>query len=489
MVLNPDRMPIVEALEFWGQKEVHAPFYTPGHKRGVGANPRLVEAWGSEIWRSDLPELPDLDNLQSPTGIILAAQELAAETFGAEQTWFVVNGSTAGVMAAIMATCGDGDKLILPRNVHQSAVAGLIHTGAVPIWVEPEYDRESDIAHCVTAATINDALSQHPDVRAVFIVAPTYYGAVGDTRSIAALCHERGIPLIVDEAHGAHFHFSPELPPSSLSVGADLVIQSIHKTLGSLTQSAMVHAGGNLIDRSRFSHALRLFQTTSPSYLLLASLDAARQQMATQGRDLMARTIALARRARTEIATIDGLSIVDAPAIPTPGWQFLDLTRVTVTVTGLNITGFTADEILDRELNITAELPSLRHLTFIISIGNTAADIDRLIAGFTHLAAYHRQIEPLSLPPSPAKPSSISAHPALTPRQAFFAHHQTVSLNDAIGRISAESLCPYPPGIPLIMPGETIDDRAIDYLRSILAAGGEITGCTDPELNTFKVVG
>jgi arginine decarboxylase len=479
-------MPIVEALQLWANKS-HAPFYTPGHKRGLGANPELLKAWGEAIWRSDLPELPDLDNLQAPAGIILEAQELAAETFGSDRTWFVVNGSTAGVMAAIWATCGEGDKIILPRNIHQSAIAGLIHTGAIPIWLEPEYDRDLDIAHCVTPAMVEIALKATPDARAVMIVSPTYYGASADIHAISAIAHRYGVPLLVDEAHGAHLHFSNDLPPDGISGGADLVVQSTHKLLGSLTQSAMVHVKGERIDRDRLSTGLRLFQTTSPSYLLLASLDAARQQMALEGKLLVERTIDLARTARAAISNINGLSIVDRSQAITPGFKYLDLTRLTVTVTDLNLTGFAADEILHRELNVTAELPSLRHLTFIISIGNTQQDIDRLISGFTDLARYHHQPSRPILPI--AMPLSRSIDTAsISPRQAFFAHHETVALEHAIGRISAESICPYPPGIPLIVPGEKIDTQSIDYLRSILTLGGEITGCQDVSLETLRVV-
>lgn len=478
--------PIIDALEEWVQKN-HSPFYTPGHKRGVGMNRRLVDNWGAGVLGWDLPELPGLDNLHAPTGIIAQAQILAAEVFGAERTWFLVNGSTTGVIAAILATCGEGEKIILPRNIHSSAIAGIIHAGAVPIFINPEYDPELDLAHSITPAAVQFALEQHPDAKAVMLVYPTYYGVCGDLAAIAEIVHSYHIPLLVDEAHGAHFGFHADLPPSALSLGADLTVQSTHKLLGSLTQSAMLHVNSSRIDVKAIGRSLRLLQSTSPSYLLLASLDAARQQMALDGEELMAQTIELARIARARIDRIEGLSVFELET-PTPGSKYLDPTRLTVTVTGLNLTGFAADEILT-ELGVVAELPSLRHLTFIISLGNRLSDIDRLVAGFEQLAINCAEDPPLQLISIEPLPS-ITTHMAITPRQADRSPQITVPLlgGAAIGKISAESICPYPPGIPVLIPGEVITADAIDYLQQILDLGGELAGCSDPTLETIGIV-
>ena len=482
--LNQSQTPIIDALQEW-VATTHAPFYTPGHKRGSGMNPLLTNHWGTDVCGWDLPELPGLDNLHAPSGIIESAQALAAEVFGAQQTWFLVNGSTAGVIAAILATCGEGEKIILPRNIHSSAIAGLIHAGAVPIFIDPEYDRELDIAHSVTPESVKFALEQHPDTKAVMVVYPTYYGAGGDLAAIAEIVHSYDLPLLVDEAHGAHFGFHADLPPAALSIGADLTVQSTHKLLGALTQSSMLHVNSSRIDRDRLSRALRLLQSTSPSYLLLASLDAARQQMALSGEELMSRTIELATLAREKIAQIDRLSVVELA--PTLGCKYFDLTRLTVTVTGLNLTGFAADEILTEQFGVVAELPSLRHLTFIISIGNTAADIDRLVATFTQLAANYAAPEQLELH-AIDPPANIVTEMAITPRQADRSPHISVSIEDAIGKISAESICPYPPGIPALIPGEIITLEALEYLRQVLDCGGEIVGCSDPDLATILIV-
>ncbi len=477
-------MPIVAALQTWVAKN-HAPFYTPGHKRGKGIHPVLEQQWGTAVFGWDLPELPGLDNLHAPTGAIASAQQLAADLFGATQTWFLVNGSTVGVIAAILASCGDGDKIILPRNVHSSAIAGIIHAGAVPIFISPDYDPVLDLAHGIAPMAVKSALEQHPNAKAVLIVNPTYYGVCSDLATIAAIAHSYGVPLLVDEAHGAHFGFHPDLPPTALAAGADLSIQSTHKLLGALTQSAMLHVNSDRLDPLRIDRALRSLQSTSPSYLLLAALDASRQQMALHGRELMAKAIELATIARREIAQIDGLAVLERSQSQ-PTFDALDPTRLTVTVTGLNLTGFAADEILTTEFGVVAELPSLQHLTFIISLGNTRADIDRLICGFERLATNHRCELPLKLPQFPLPDPDFEL--AISPRRASRARHQQVELDRAIGRISAAAICPYPPGIPVLLPGEIITTDALKYLRQILDLGGELVGCNDPNLDTIEIV-
>jgi len=472
--------PLLDVLENCAHSS-NAAFYTPGHKRGQGTPGILSDLFGAKVWRSDLPELPELDNLFAPQTAIKAAQDLAAEAFGADQTWFLVNGSTCGVIASILAVCEPGDKIILPRNVHQSAISGLILSGAVPVFVNPEYDADRQIAHSVTPQAVEEALRQHPDSKAVMIVYPTYYGVCGNVRAIADLAHQYDIPLLVDEAHGAHFAFHPDLPDSALSAGADLTVQSIHKTLSAMTQAAMLHCQGNRIEHDRVSKALQLVQSTSPSYLLLASLDAARQQMATQGAALMEQTLRLADQARSRINQIPKLSTLNPEQ--SPGCWAFDRTRLTVTVSELGIDGFTADEILHQTLGVTAELPSLQHLTFIISLGNTQADIDRLVQAFAILAKESRPVIPQFRQFECLTPQSL-----LTPRQAFFAPSETLPIAQTVNRISAELVCPYPPGIPVLLPGEQITEDAIANLQQILAAGGMISGCADSTLETLQVI-
>lgn len=485
-------LPLLEALTACSLKS-HASFYAPGHKRGIGSPIALTDLLGSQVFQADLPELPELDNLFAPGGAIAEAQALAAHTFGAEQTWFLVNGSTCGIMAAILATCAPGEKIILPRNVHQSAIVALILSGAIPVFIHPEYDPILDLAHSITPETVATALVQHPDAKAVLMIYPTYFGVCGDIAAIADLTHQYNIPLIVDEAHGAHFAFHADLPMSALQAGADLTVQSTHKTLSALTQASMLHVQGNRIDRDRVSQSLQLVQSTSPNYLLLASLDAARGQMATEGQTLMERTLRLADEARSRLQAIP-LVTLNPEQATTSGFYALDRTRLTITVSKLGIDGFTADEILHQQLGVTAELPSLRHVTFIFSLGNTEADVDRLVAAWETLAADGVADVADKIPVGTGE--LLKAKQAMSPREAFFARSEMISIDQACdpselgnaNRISAELVCPYPPGIPVLMPGEYITQDALNALQYVLKSGGFITGCTDPTLQTLRVV-
>ncbi|HEY9879031.1 MAG TPA: aminotransferase class I/II-fold pyridoxal phosphate-dependent enzyme [Leptolyngbyaceae cyanobacterium] len=489
-MLDQTQTPLLSAL-IQSSGRPHAPFYAPGHKRGQGTPAALKQLLGEAVFRADLPELPELDNLFSPAGVIADAQALAAEAFGAEHTWFLANGSTCGIEAAVLSTCRPGDKIIVPRNAHQSVVSALILSGAVPVWVQPEYDPDWDLVLGVAPDAIAQALDQHPDCRAVLLVSPTYHGLCSDLAEIAQLTHARNIPLLVDEAHGPHFAFHPDLPTSALVAGADLVVQSTHKVLAALTQASMLHIQGGRICRQRLQRALQLTQSTSPSYLLLASLDAARQQMALEGRDRLEETLELVGQVRSHLQTLPGLCVLSPAHLQRwPSCHELDLTRLTVSVSDLGLTGFEADSLLHEELGVTAELPALRHLTFIVSLGNVPEDGERLIQGLTTLSKrYAFSSGNWTKPePWPRESLSVASVPPVTPRDAFFAPTETVLVDQALGRLSAETLCPYPPGIPLLLPGEQITAAALTTLQQIHQAGGQITGCADPTLATLVVL-
>lgn len=384
-------------------------------------------------------------------------------------------------------------------------ISGLILSGARPIFLLPEVCGRTGLVGSVTPAAIAQAFQAHPDLKAVLIVSPTYEGICAETGAIAALCHAQGIPLLVDEAHGPHFGFHPDLPASALSQGATVSVQSTHKVLSGLTQSAMLHlrpwdprSGECLIDPGRVAQALQLVQSSSPSYLLLAALDAARSQMATQGHALMTQTLALANQARDRLRQIPGLRVFELPQ-PQPGFAQLDPTRLTVDVSALGLTGFEADEILNENYGVIAELPSLWHLTFIISLGNNAVDIEQLVTGFAAMAeracdktfhatcqeTFENQFDPKF---GLWREIAIGAELGLSPREAYFSAAETIALPDGIGQISAETVCPYPPGIPVLLPGERIGSGAIAYLRKIQAAGGIISGASDPSLETLRVI-
>ena len=480
MVIN--HTPIIDILQTLSHHH-RVSFHTPGHKQGGGISPFLANLLGKSVFQADFPELPELDNLFAPESVIQQAQELAAHTFGAQRTWFLVNGSTSGVMAAILATCTPGDKIILPRNIHQCAIAGLILSGAIPIFINPEYDPRLDLTYSVTPQALAQTLTEHRDAKAVMMVYPNYHGICGDLAAIAEITHQHNIPLLVDEAHGAHFAFHHQLPQTALQAGADVVVQSTHKVLGAMTQASMLHLQGNRVDSQGLTKALQLLQSSSPSYLLLASLDGAREQMASQGEKLMNQALKLATIAREGIKTIPHLSILELK--PHPGFHNLDLTRLTVFTHQLGIDGFRADEILHQNLGVTAELPMSQHLTFIITFGNTAEDIDKLITAFTQLA--NSASPALCASPASLAPLTPSL-PPLSPREAFFAPAKTLPSQQAIGSISAELICPYPPGIPVLMPGELITVSALDYLQQVINLGGIVTGCNDSSLASLQVV-
>ncbi len=500
-MLDQSQSPIISALQVSGQRP-HAAFYAPGHKQGKGASSRLKELLGEAALAADLPELPELDNLFSPQGVILVAQELAAAAFGADRTYFLANGSTCGIEAAILATCGPGEKIIVPRNAHRSVIAGLVLSGAMPIFVAPDYSPELGLVLGVKAETIASALADHPDTRAVLLVSPTYHGICSDIEAIASLTQAHNIPLLIDEAHGPHFAFHPDLPTPALALGADLVVQSTHKVLGALSQAAMLHTQGvgeaspkeSRIDPARLQAALQLTQSTSPSALLLASLDAARHQMATEGKALLSNTLDLAQHMRTGLTAIPGVQIIDKPSVTAfPSVSDMDLTRLTVDVSGLGLTGLEADEILHEELGVTAELPELRHLTFIVSLGNRVEDVQRCIAGFRALAERATQQRTIPQDPSDLAQSFLPletdyAMPVVSPREAFFAATETVAASAALGRISADTVSAYPPGIPAIVAGEPIAEAAIAHLTHIKQQGGYVTGGSDQTPATFRVL-
>ena len=506
--LDQTQTPLVTQLQCSARSNT-APFHTPGHHKG-NATPEILKSWlGEPIFQGDLPELPELDNLFAPEGIIYHAQTLAADAWGADRTYFLTNGSTAGILAAILTVCHPGDSVVVPRNVHRSVISGLILSGAHPVFVMPVYDDDFDIVHGIDINDLTYILDTNPAVKSILIVSPTYYGICSDIKSIVQLAHDRHLPLIVDEAHGAHFGFHPALPKSALFYGADLVIQSTHKTLSAFTQASMLHQQGSRINLDRLSQSIALIQSSSPNYLLLASLDAARMQMATQGELLLDLAIQRVNYVRSQLKMIPGLRLLDHElnhdAISPFGAVTIDPLRLTVNLKNLNLNGFLADEILHEKYGVTCELPSHQNLTFIFTHGTTDEDCDRLIESLKQLATRHPISQAKESPsidsiksPNPTDlkvpltkgdlGGSFTQTPNLSPREAFFAPTQMLPTAQAIGNLSADFLCPYPPGIPLIIPGEIITQTALNTLTQILRSGGTLTGLSDPTLKTLRVI-
>jgi len=489
--ISQSRAPLFEAIRDYCFLD-KAPFHTPGHKQGRGIPAELRELLGEMVFRADLTELPEVDNLHDPDGVILEAQTLAAQAYGADRSWFLVNGSTCGVEALVLSVCDPGDKILLPRNCHKSAIAGVILSGATPIFMDPDYDHDLGIAHGVTAATVECTLQAHPQAKGVLIVNPTYYGVCGDMARIAEVVHAHGLPLLVDEAHGPHFAFHPELPLSALEAGADLVVQSTHKVIAGMTQASLLHLKGSRIDPNRVRNILQLLQSTSPNYVLMMSLDVARRQMALSGEALLTTTLALARSARARLNAIPGIHCFGRERLgQTPGFFALDETRLTVRVSELGLFGFDAHDLINDRFHVQPEMSTLHNVVFIVSLGNCERDLDRLVESFQVLAAERhalnrgmnekmQRLAQIQRPPLPPQ--------ALTPRQAFFAPIQRVPFQSAVGEICAEIISPYPPGIPILIPGEVVTQAAIDYLLLVHEAGGFINGPEDVRLQTLKVV-
>lgn len=472
--------PLWQALCATAQAD-HAAFYTPGHKRGRGLSATVLARFGMAVGQMDLPELPELDNLFAPDSVIQDAQALAADLFGAEQTWFLTNGSTCGILAAILATCGPGDQILVPRNVHTSVISGLVLSGAMPIFLQPALDPSLNLAYGLTPESIDAALQQFPQVKAVLVVYPTYEGICADISAIAQVTHHHGIPLLVDEAHGPHFAFHPQLPMSAMAAGADLAVQSTHKIVGALTQAAMLHVQGELMDHQRISQALQLVQSTSPNYILLASLDAARHQLALYGAALMQEVLNLSARARSELLALPNYQTWEQAK----SGMTLDPTRLTIPTASFGAQGYALDQTLTQKFGVTAELVTPHYLTFLFTLGNSAQDIDRLSGG---LRTLYQPTPLLKTPFVPFPADASPSLPVLSPRDAFWHLTEIVPISEAVDRISAESICPYPPGIPILLPGERIKGQNLSGLLQIKQQGGVITGCSNPSLKTLKVV-
>ncbi|BFG14367.1 hypothetical protein CerSpe_006410 [Prunus speciosa] len=481
--------PLVTALKASAEQNA-ATFHFPGHNRGRAAPSSLTQLIGLKPFLHDLPELPELDNLFSPRGPILDAQQQAASLFGSLETWFLVGGTTCGIQAAIMATCSPGEILILPRNSHISAISAMVLSGAVPKYIIPDYNFDWDIAGGVTPSQAKTAIKevekegQKP--AAVLVTSPTYHGICCDLSEITQLCHSRGIPVIVDEAHGAHLGFHPQMPNSAMHQGADLAVQSTHKVLCSLTQSSMLHMSGSLVDREKISRCLQTLQSTSPSYLLLASLDAARAQISENPETIFGKALQLAIETKSMIRKISGISVLDAQSFP--NFPVMDPLRLTIGFQQLGLSGYEADEILYEDHEIICELVETQSITFAMNLGTCREHVQRLVSGIKHLAATCAST-PAAKRKVEGGNSALFAdiETSLIPRDAFFSGKRRVSIENSLGEVCGELICPYPPGIPVMVPGETITKKALDYLLDVRSKGAVISGASDPQLSSIVV--
>jgi arginine/lysine/ornithine decarboxylase len=471
------------------------PFHTPGHKQGIGMDLAFREFVGDNLCAIDLTPMPGIDDLLQPTESLLEAQQLAAEAYGADRSYFLINGSTSGNQAMMMAAVNPGDKIAVPRNSHKSMLGGLVMSGAEPVYMQPVVDEGLHMDHCVTPETVAETLREHPDVKAVYLVTPTYYGVAADVKAIVKIARAAGKLVLVDEAWGPHFHFHPALPLSATAAKADLVVNSTHKMLSAFSQCAMLHQIGPRVHVDRLEGVLKMFLSTSPNLPMIASLDVARKQMAVDGVELLTRTIDLAQETRKKLNAIPGVYCFGDELKGRPGVFDLDPTKVTITVKDLGYTGYEASAILRRRYNVQVELADLFNVVALFTIGTSQEAADRLVQGVAEMAREDRPVDIFS-------PSGILERRLKTgsyklpkippmrmlPRDAFLAQTEAVRFKQSKGRICAETISPYPPGIPVISPGEEVTDEIIDYLSLEIKAGVRMQGPYDRELKRIRVV-
>lgn len=482
--LDQTQTPLFDALmEYVNRNTI--PFHVPGHKKGDGMDDKFRSFVGTNMLSIDVTVFKLVDSLHHPTGAIKKAQELAADAYGADKAFFSIHGTSGAIQAMILSVVSQGDKIIIPRNVHKSVTAGIILSGAVPVYMQPEIDRNIGVALGVTPETVEKSLRENPDAKAVLIINPTYYGVATDIKRIAQIVHSHNIPLIVDEAHGPHLGFNNRLPMSGMEAGADMCAQSTHKIIGSLTQSSLLQVKGDRIDVNRVQSVMNLLQTTSPSYILMASLDVARMQIATKGRELLDKAIDISQYARNEINQIPGLYCFGSEILNKKGAYAFDPTKVTICCKDLGLTGYEMDQILADKYHIQLELSDLYNALAVGSFGDSEEKINSLISALKEISAEYINTSRIrgGVLDIPDIPEQI-----LAPREAFNSSKVSIALDNSIGQISGEFLLAYPPGIPILCPGEKITPEIVNYVEEMKNAGLYVQGTEDPDVNYIKVL-
>lgn len=482
--------PYLDALVAYGFRGPTR-FHVPGHKGGAGADPGLRWALGERALLLDVPQDTEgIDVGPEPTPYA-QAEQLAAAAYGAERSWFLTNGATQGNHALCLALAPPGTQVVLQRNAHASLIDGLVLSGGTPAFVAPETDDMLGMAHGVTPQALEAALSRAPGARAAFVVSPTYYGMAADVAGLAAVAHAAGAALVVDQAWGPHFGFHRDVPASALAQGADAVITSTHKLVGALTQAAMLHVAGGRdgvrVDTAAVARAVRLVRSTSPSSLLLASLDAARRQLAVHGQALLAGTLAAAADARAAVDAIPGCAVVGERLVGQPGVAAWDPLRLVVDVRGTGCTGYEVAAELRAADDIHLELATHATLVLVLGLHEQAEALERLVHDLRGTVA--RIARPVAAAQAPVVRAPVLGEQlAVSPREAFLGSTEVVAVDAAIGRVSCEAIAGYPPGIPALLPGERVTDEIVTYLRELAAAGARLHGASDPAFATITVL-
>lgn len=472
--------PVYEALEEYKDARV-VPFDVPGHKRGKG-NPELTRFLGEQCLTVDVNSMKPLDNLCHPVSVIKDAEELAAAAFGAKDAFFMVNGTTSAVQSMVMSACKKGDKIIMPRNVHRSAINALILSGAVPVYVNPGINKRLGIPLGMSLGDVEQAILQNPDAKAVLVNNPTYYGICSDLRGIVGLAHRHNMAVLADEAHGTHFYFGEGLPVSAMAAGADMAAVSMHKTGGSLTQSSLLLSNGR-IREGYIRQIINLTQTTSGSYLLLSSLDISRRNLALKGKEIFEKVTGLAEYARGEINKIGGYYAFSRELIDGDSVFDFDITKLSVHTLDIGRAGIEVYDILRDDYGIQIEFGDIGNILAIVSVGDNELAIERLVSSLYEIKRLYAKDHTGMLDHEYINPEVI-----LAPQQAFYAEKRAVPLRESEGQVCSEFVMCYPPGIPILAPGELITREILDYIGYAKEKGCSLTGTEDKNIEKINIV-
>ena len=478
-----NKVPIFDTLLGHAKRNVTS-FHTPGHKNGKGIDPVLKEVTGDGLYKFDVTVFDEVDSLHDPVGPIKKAEELMAEAYGVKHSLFLVNGTSVGNIAMFLSACDPGDSIIVSRSSHKSIMGGIILSGVWPIWLQPTIDQNLDIIFNSTYEEIKQALEMYPEARAVFLTSPTYNGVATEVKKIADLCHRKGKILLVDEAHGPHLKFNDKLPMSAVDAGADLCVQSTHKILSALSQGSVLHHNSKLVDINRVKKIVSMLQTTSPQYLTLASIDLARRQAVLHGKEMFDKVIEAAEWARKEInEKIPNMRCLTKNDIKDRNFD-LDLTKLTINVTKTGLSGYEVDEILAKKYNIQVDCSDTFNLIAIMGIGSDMEDVQKLVSALKEISKKYKGSQKnwiLKIP-------SLATEMVMTPREVFLSHDiKKIPLAKSVGHVSAQVLTPYPPGIPVVIPGERISKEICDYLVEMASKGIRISGQEGDILKMVKV--
>ena len=480
MIFTQSKAPVLEAMEQHLQNRV-VPFDVPGHKGGRGTK-ELTDFLGKSCLKADVNSMKPLDNLCHPVSVIKDAQDLAAEAFGAENAFFIVNGTTGSVQAMIMAACKAGEKIIMPRNVHRSAINALVVNGAVPVYVNPGTNKKLGIPLGMSVENVKKAIEENPDAKAVLINNPTYYGVCSDLRGIVKLAHEHGMLALVDEAHGTHFYFGEDMPVPGMAAGADMAAVSMHKTGGSLTQSSLLLCGKSM-NAGYIRQIINLTQTTSGSYLLISSLDIARKNLALNGREIFRKTVQYAEYAREEINNLGGYYAFGKELCDGESFYDFDPTKLSIHTRDIGLAGIEVYDILRDEYNIQIEFGDIGNVLAIISAGDRALEIERLISSLYEIKRLYSKDKAGMFDHEYIDPQVI-----MPPQSAFYGEKKSVPITESSGYICGEFVMCYPPGIPILAPGEKITDDIISYILYAKEKGCMMTGTQDIDIEYINVV-